>query len=130
MGELQLLETGAPDFEARFAALAERRLDARGEVDRVVAEIVARVREQGDRALVEYARQLDGLRLSEDELVLDRAAIEKGAAGLPAQDRAALELAAARIRSFHERSLPSSWHLAYLCRNAPKSKYSKKTFIV
>jgi histidinol dehydrogenase len=109
MSELQLLESDAPDFEAKFAALEQRRLDSREQVDRVVAEIVARVRERGDRALVEYAEQFDGLVISEDELVLDRAAIEKGAAVLPADDRAALELAAARIRDFHERSVPSSW---------------------
>ena len=43
------------------------------------------------------------------ELVLSGAEIAAGARALPREDRAALELAASRIRRFHERSVPQSW---------------------
>jgi histidinol dehydrogenase len=106
---LPRIRTSDADFEARFGALEQRRLASKQEVDRIVLEIIEQVRARGDDALVEYASQLDGLELEADGLVLERPDIEKGAAALPAADRAALELAAARIRRFHERSVPRSW---------------------
>lgn len=109
MAGLPVLKTADPGFEEAFARLEQRRQVAREDVDRVVAEIVARVRERGDAALLEYAEKLDGLRLTREELVLGPAEIEKGASALPAGDRSALEAAAARIRRYHERRVPDSW---------------------
>ncbi len=109
MAGLPVLKTADPGFEEAFVRLEQRRQVAREDVDRVVAEIVARVRERGDAALLEYAEKLDGLRLTREELVLGPAEIEKGASALPAGDRSALEAAAARIRRYHERRVPDSW---------------------
>ncbi len=106
---LKLLDTRSPGFGAAFAALEQRRLQQKDEVDQVVREIIDAVRARGDDALVEYAESLDGLKLALDELVLGRAEIEKGAASLSEADRAALETAAERIRRFHQRSVPRSW---------------------
>ena len=109
MGLLRRVRTTDADFDALFDALEGRRQARRAEVDRTVAEIVERVRREGDAALVDYAERLDGLRIGLDELVLGPAEIAKGAAALPAADRAALATAAERIRRFHERSVPASW---------------------
>ena len=103
------LRTTSADFEAVFARLESRRVAQKEEVDEAVRSVIAEVRARGDAALVELAARFDGLELSADELVLEPAEIAKGAAALPADDRAALELAAERIRRFHERSLPRSW---------------------
>ncbi len=76
-----------------------------------VAEILARVRQEGDGALLDYCRrfdapsmELDGLRVSEAEF----AEAEKQADD---ELRATISFAAERVRSFHERELPDSWML-------------------
>lgn len=68
-----------------------------------VREVCRRVAAEGDAALVEYSRRFDGWPPSDDEpLALDRDVMERALASLPAAERAALELAARRIRAFHE----------------------------
>src|SRR5438034_8408237 len=72
-----------------------------------VAEICARVRDEGDAALRELGLRFDGWAPAEDEgFEVGREELESSSAGLQAADRAALEFAAARIRDFHERQLP------------------------
>jgi histidinol dehydrogenase len=74
--------------------------------DRRVARIVSDVRKGGDRALLRYARTLDGLRgpveISRDEM---RAA----AATVPKAVRAAVKTAAAHIRTVARRQVPRGW---------------------
>ena len=109
MSLLRVVRSDDAGFEATFEQLENRRQQARERVERVVEEIIQDVRARGDQALLEYAARFDGLELRADELVLGPAEIRKGAAGLPEADRAALEMAAERIRRFHHRSLPQSW---------------------
>ena len=72
-----------------------------------VAEICARVRDEGDAALRELGLRFDGWAPAQGEgFEVAREELESAAVGLPAADRSALEFAAARIRDFHERQLP------------------------
>ena len=89
----------------RESPLSRRRFDlSRFAYERpAVAEICARVRDEGDAAVRELGRRFDGWAPGPDESFeadLD-AALEK----IDAADRAALEFAAGRIREFHERQL-------------------------
>lgn len=105
-----VLKSSDAGFDAAFQALVERRQDGAQDLAEIVREILAQVRERGDAALLEYAARFDGVEVaSASELVLDASEIAAGAKGLPAEDRAALELAAERIRGFHEKSVPQSW---------------------
>jgi histidinol dehydrogenase len=101
------LDTSRPDFAQAFAALVDARREADEDVRQDVAAIVAAVREQGDAALADYTRRFDrhdldttGWQISPEER---RAAL----AGLDPELRAALDLAAARIRAYHEVQRPS-----------------------
>jgi histidinol dehydrogenase len=68
-----------------------------------VREICARVAAEGDAALRELSLRFDGWAAAEGEsLALGRDAMERALAGLPGAERAALELAARRVRAFHE----------------------------
>ena len=110
---LRQLDTRSADFEAGFARLRHWSADADAAIESRVAEILADVRTRGDAAVLEYTARFDALpaasmaalTLSRDEM---RAAFE---AITPAQ-RDALQAAAARIRSYHERQLDAcgrSW---------------------
>lgn len=101
----QLLRSDEPGFEARLEALLAERQEA-PDVEAAVAAILADVRARGDAALVELTRRFDGIDLAPSGLRFTEAEIDAACARVPARERDALELAAERIRAFHERQRP------------------------
>lgn len=75
--------------------------------EQAVARIIADVRARGDAALRDWTRQLDGVTLSSVAVSQDE--IDAAYAETPAAVREALELAASRVRAFHEKQKPKSW---------------------
>ncbi len=99
------------DFEERFAALVDARRETDGDVAADVAAILARVRVEGDAALVELTRRFDGFDLDTEGWSISRDACAAAYANLTPELRAALDLAADRIRAYHARQRPtdSDW---------------------
>jgi len=95
-----------PDFEARFTELLGAKREASVDVDAAVAAIIADVQARGAAAVIELTRRFDRLELTAETLAFSPAEIDAAIASVPAAERAALELAAARIRAYHERQLP------------------------
>ncbi|QMU57171.1 MAG: histidinol dehydrogenase [Boseongicola sp.] len=106
-----LLDTRAQNFESKFAALLSMKREDSPDVDAAVANIISDVRERGDEAVIEYTKRFDGLELTPDTLAFTAAEIDEAITLVPDEERAALELAAERIRAYHERQLPedASW---------------------
>ena len=75
--------------------------------EQAVARILADIRERGDDALLEWTRKLDGVTLP--SVLVSQDEIDAAYAETPAAVREALEFAAARVRAFHEKQVPSSW---------------------
>jgi len=107
------LSTAQADFEQAFQQVLHWSAETDDAIEQRVAAILADVRARGDAAVLEYTARFDGLRadsvaaleLTRDEL---KAAFE---AITPAQRRA-LQAAAQRVRSYHERQLQAcglSW---------------------
>jgi histidinol dehydrogenase len=71
-----------------------------------VREIVDRVRSEGDVALRDLSREIDGVEVGNID-VTDR--VDGAAEAVDEETRAAIEDAAANIREFHERQLPEDW---------------------
>jgi histidinol dehydrogenase len=107
----QFLDTRDADFEARFAALLDMKREDAPDVDATVAEIIADVRARGDVAVIELTERFDRLSLTPDSLAFSAEEIAQAVNDVPAAERAALELAAARIRAYHARQMPEdmSW---------------------
>ncbi|MBD1204756.1 MAG: histidinol dehydrogenase [Rhodobacteraceae bacterium] len=105
------LSTRDAGFEADFAQLLSMKREEAEDVDQAVAAIIADVRARGDAALIELTARFDRLELTADRLAFSEAEIEAEIAKVSAEDRAALELAAERIRAYHERQRPedASW---------------------
>ncbi|KKJ98373.1 histidinol dehydrogenase [Stutzerimonas stutzeri] len=75
-----------------------------------VLEIIKAVRERGDAALVELTQRFDGLQVaSMADLILPRARLEQALERITPEQREALEIAAERVRSYHERQKQDSW---------------------
>lgn len=100
------LSTQDADFEPRFAALLGMKREEAEDVDQTVAAIIARVRAEGDAALIDLTARFDRLDLTPATLAFSATEIEAECAKVSPEDRAALELAAARIRAYHARQMP------------------------
>ncbi len=107
---LRRLRTTDGGFRAAFTALLDRgqTLDAR--VEGVVREVIETVRQRGDAALIEYTAKFDRwVPATPAALEIPRARLIEAAGRIPADRRAALEQAAARVRAYHERQRIDSW---------------------
>lgn len=107
---IRRLSTADPGFAGALDALLH--LDQRTDeaIERTVAEILARVRAEGDAAVLDYTRRFDKLEVaSMAELELPRARLAQALEGLPVAQRAALETAARRVTAYHERQKQESW---------------------
>lgn len=93
--------------ESRLNERLERRRQALDDGRASVTEILARVKEQGDRALRQLTERFDGVRI--DDLMVPDQQLEAGRDSLSDQMEATILAAAANIRAFHERQLPSGF---------------------
>jgi len=105
---MQRLSTSDADFERKFARLVDERRESDSDIAHTVSDILSAVRQRGDAALSEYTLRFDRHQLaSEDDW---RISAETCAAAFDALDpelRAALELAADRIRAYHAEQVPA-----------------------
>ena len=104
----QFLTTTDPDFDAAFAALLTMKREDAPDVDAAVAGIIADVRERGDAAVIELTERFDRLSLTPQSMAFSAGEIAAECDKVSPEDRAALELAAARIRAYHERQMPDN----------------------
>jgi histidinol dehydrogenase len=102
----QFLSTTDADFEAAFTAFLGTKREDSPDVDAVVADIIADVRARGDAAVIDLTSKFDRMDLTADTLAFSPEEIAAECAKVSDEDRAALELAAERIRAYHARQMP------------------------
>ncbi|MGI9401009.1 MAG: histidinol dehydrogenase [Rhizobiaceae bacterium] len=100
------LTTTDNDFEERFTALLQQKREISEDVDQKAAEIIERVRRDGDQALLDFTAKFDQLELTADRLTISVEEIDSAWQSIDADTKSALELAAERIRSHHMRQVP------------------------
>lgn len=89
-----------------WTALTARNIPADDpQVTEAVVRIVAGVREGGDKALRDYARQFDGAEI--DSLLVSDEEIAEAIARVPAEVARAIDSAAGNISTFHRAQLPA-----------------------
>ena len=98
---IRILQTG------QVSRLLARKAARLSEAEAVVRPILDAVRKRGDKALMEYARQFDGLerpsvRVPESEL-------RNARKSLAPAFRQAVEAASAHIRAYAQRQMPQAW---------------------
>ncbi|MFM2355755.1 MAG: histidinol dehydrogenase [Pseudomonadota bacterium] len=106
------LSTEDQGFETAFAALLAMKREEAEDVDAAVATIIADVRARGDQAVIELTARFDRLDLTPGTLAFSADEIAAEVAKVSPEDRAALDLAAERIRAYHVRQMPrdESWN--------------------
>ena len=105
------LNTSDADFDAGFTRMLAMKREDSADVNAAVADIITDVRVRGDLALCELTLRFDRLELTPATLRFSPEEIEAEIARVSDADRAALTLAAERIRAYHARQMPedASW---------------------
>jgi histidinol dehydrogenase len=102
------LATVEADFEAAFAALRWS-AESDASVDATVAAILGDVRRRGDAAVLDCTARFDGLDVaSVAALELSRGELADALQAITAAQRGALEVAAERVRNYHERQFDAT----------------------
>ncbi len=100
------LDTRDADFESAFEVLLSAKREDSPDVDAIVADIIEDVRKRGDAAIIDLTAKFDRLELTADQLAISSDEVDAAIAEVSAEERQALELAAARIRAYHARQMP------------------------
>ena len=94
--------TFAADFDALLTSRDQAEEDVAGQVKAIIADVRAR----GDAALVDLTNKFDRAAVTRDTIKLTAAEITAGLAQVTGAQSAAIALAAARIKAYHQRQLP------------------------
>ncbi len=106
---MEILSSLDPDFARRFDRIVNARREAGSDVSNAVTSILASVKSSGDKALVEYTQRFDGYALVDDyDWSITPERCQQAYDELDTELRHALELAASRIRAYHEAQLPEN----------------------
>ena len=103
----QFLATTDADFDVKFQSLLSAKREDSPDVDAVVAEIIADVRNRGDAAVLDLTARFDRLQLTADDLRLSPERIKAEIARVPEAEATALHHAADRIAAYHSRQMPT-----------------------
>lgn len=100
------LESQQSDFAAQFERLLHLRSDEEHTVGDTVRGILADVKARGDAALIDYTKQFDRLDITAATMRISEARIQQAQKDCDAGVREALQLAADRLRQYHEKQTP------------------------
>ena len=108
--KIRLIKTTDAGFADFMTKVLERRGSRTGDVEARVQEIIAAVRQQGDRALFRYTQMFDRVTVTAASVEIKKAAIDQAMSQVAPKDLSTLRFAAKRIAAFHRRQLQKSWH--------------------
>ncbi len=107
------LDTSASNFAAEFERVLHWSAETDGAIEERVASILSDVQQRGDAAVLEYTRRFDGLdAASVASLEISHTELQAALSSITPAQRSALELAAHRVRDYHQRQLEAcgrSW---------------------
>ncbi|WGW55540.1 histidinol dehydrogenase [Pseudomonas aeruginosa] len=107
---IRRLNAADPDFGRHLDHLLSWESVSDDSVNQRVLDIIAAVRSRGDAAVVEFTQRFDGLQAaSMADLILPRERLELALTRITVAQREALEVAAERVRSYHEKQKQGSW---------------------
>ena len=108
--KIRRLSTQDKSFDADLKALLAFETAQDDAIDVVVAAILKDVKARGDAAVLEYTNRFDKTNASSlTELEVSQVELQAALNGLPTNQRAALQSAADRVRSYHEKQVMQSW---------------------
>jgi histidinol dehydrogenase len=108
--KIKRFSTQDADFDKNLKDLLAFETAQDDSIDLVVADILRDVKKRGDAAVLEYTNRFDKTNAkSMFELEISQAELHAALNGLPTDQRLALQEAADRVRSYHEKQVMQSW---------------------
>ncbi|MDX8395169.1 MAG: histidinol dehydrogenase [Mariprofundaceae bacterium] len=108
MAILRLSSTQA-DFSDKLNQLLSRETDTGADIQSLVADILADVKQRGDAALCDYTERFDNWACSPENMIITRDRMEKAWSDVSDEDRSALQVATDRIRAYHAHQKQEDW---------------------
>ncbi len=99
----------SPDAEGRLSAIIDRGLDLPQKQVEAVTQIIQDVRNNGDRAVLEYTRRFDCPTMAEAAFEATPAEFDAAAGSVNESFLRALNRAVSQIEAFHSRQRSTSW---------------------
>ncbi|SEA74551.1 histidinol dehydrogenase [Nitrosospira multiformis] len=110
MISIKRLSSADTEFDKALSELLAFENTQDAKLEAAVADILAKIRTEGDKALLEYTLRFDCVDAkSAADLELPRNRLQQALHNLPGEQRNALEQAAERVRVYHEKQLTQSW---------------------
>ena len=110
MVKIKRLTASSRDFWSQMEALLAWESVSDEAVTTTVREIIDAVKQRGDAAVVEYTNRFDRMQAAGmADLVLDESRLGAALESIPLEQRQALEVAAERLRSYHQHQKMESW---------------------
>jgi len=106
---MRWVKSGTAAFRKALAETGMRGFAGSAKVSAVVAEVLARVRTEGDAALAEYTLRFDGFDIRKKGFAVSRGEIEAAFRRTPKALKDTLSLSASRIESFHRHQLQAGY---------------------
>ena len=108
--KIRRLSTIDSAFDADLKALLAFETAQDDSIDVVVANILKDVKNRGDAAVLEYTNRFDKTSASHlSELEISQEELQAALKSLPTEQRQALQAAADRVKSYHEKQVMQSW---------------------
>ncbi len=107
--KIEDLRNSAWRFNQRLKFLASRGQIVEEEYEPKVREIIKRVKEEGDKALIEYTKLYDNQDITPETMEVPFEELENAYNEIEEDVKSALEIAYERIRRFHERQKENSF---------------------
>lgn len=121
--KINQLSTASADFESELMGLLERDMLIADDVTSTVSDIIARVRKDGDQAVLSLTNLFDGFGAEAmSDLVIDVDQLQTALDSISDEQRQALTHAAERVRNYHEKQKQTSWQY----QEADGSVYGQK----
>lgn len=107
---IRRLDACGAGFDAQLEQLLAWESVSDAQVASAVADILQQVQTRGDAAVIEYTNRFDRRSLqAAGEFCLGADDLQRALERISPESRVALESAAARVRSYHERQVQESW---------------------
>lgn len=106
---MKIIDSQQKDIVAELKRIINRGETATEEAAQTVKEVVERVRKEGDPAVLAYTEKFDRVSLTLKNIRVTPEEIKEAYTRVEPKKVDALKLAAANIRSFHEKQKLSSW---------------------
>jgi len=104
------LSSAQSDFQDKLSTLLAWEGVSNADIAKTVDDIIANIRTNGDTALVDYSVKFDGVSAANmSELTISSSALKKAFESLGANEKSALQTAADRVRTYHDKQKQETW---------------------